>query len=512
MLTKKLILVSFLLVSLFAHSSCDEERFKIKEGNLIPPPVDQPAKEDDSEKDDNETIANGDEIIVDMNGYGGPDIQYWRGAQGPGMNGFFNNESQRECLRIHAENGMKIYNGTRRLSTDPRKGDFYIDNDGKPATAPISDYVDIKRYAHELGIELICMLDGTPSWAIDVEHETFHWGDPNFSVKPEDAIADHAPLPKAGKPMEDFQNLFVEFAIESDAAVADDYNSIWIGTQEIAHTIGFRDGIKNDVTQKEAIRRYIDFWRPIANGLRNVGKKVGGIQLNSSNTGFYDYAINYMIQQNLKLDYLTFQFYQWGNENPMKLAAESTRKYKTNMNLPNTKLIIDRGASGKITDQDKSSCGKFITFLQGEKFCMNEADIVYGYTLDSGVGAFVSQKEYNNIEWRTKYWLYNLGDPSSPNKRRPMADGTLPKGVDGFMTTKGNVLYGVLWNTGVPGLNSQKIEIQLQNTQVTYTDKPRVWKGSGETLTEIKCKLSNNIISDITLLSDEYLLIQLSNR
>lgn len=446
-------------------------------------------------------------IVVDMNANGGPDVAYWRGAQGPGMKGFLDNNNQRECLRIHAENGMKIYNGTRRLATDPEKEDFYINSNGKPSTEPIDEYVNIKKYVNTLGMELISMLDGTPSWVIEVERNTFHWGNPNFSDKVKDAIKDHAPLPKEGKPMKDFQRLFVEFALESDAAVAPGYNSIWIGTQEIAHTIGWRNGIVNNDNKKEAIRRYVDFWKPIADSLRAYGKKVGGIQLNSSNADLYDYAVDYMVEKNLKMDFLTFQFYQWGKEKPMKLAAESVRKYRKEMNMPDTKLIIDRGSHGKLTKETDSKSRKFITFLEGEKFCMDQADVVYAYTLDCGVGRFVKDNAHQSMEWKTKYWLMNCGNPESPNKRRPITG--MPEGLDGFMTTKGNDLYGVLWNSGISGLNQQKIKIQLINPQSTYTNPPIVYKASGETLTKINCKFSNNTLSNITLHSGEYLLIEI---
>lgn len=66
--------------------------------------------------------------------------------------------------------------------------------------------------------------------------------------------------------MKQYQNLLIEFAKESDEAVASNYNSIWIGTQEIAHTIGYRNGEVNIENKKEAIRRYVDFWKPIADG------------------------------------------------------------------------------------------------------------------------------------------------------------------------------------------------------------------------------------------------------
>lgn len=504
MFIKKQTFASLLLTPLFILPSCGEENINTSET----PTEETTNGTDSNDKEDNE-VTNGNEIVVDMSSDGGPDIAYWRGAQGPGVNGFFYNDDQKECLRIHAENGMKIYNGTRRLACDPKTEDFYIDENDKPATKQIDEYVNIKKYANEVGLQLICMMDGTPSWVIKTDKD-FHWGDPDFKNEP---IADHAPLPETGEPMEQYQNLLIKFAKESDESVAPDYHSIWIGTQEIAHTIGYTDGTSTIEHKKEAIDRYIEFWKPIADGIKANGGKVGGIQLNSSNANdggqhnLYDYAVEKMKEENLILDYLTFQFYQWGEEMPMQRAAEAVRKYQEIMNLPDTRLIIDRGGSTKITDMTKSEAGQFILFLQGEKYCMNEADVVYAYTLDDGVGDFVRNKRYNEIKWQTKYWLMKCGDPESPNKRRELKN--LPEGLDGFMTTKGNDLYGVIWNTGVSGMNKQKIRLQLTNTQATYTGTPTVYKASGNTLTEVKCKLSNNIISGVSLYSDEYLLIEL---
>ena len=42
--------------------------------------------------------------------------------------------------------------------------------------------------------------------------------------------------------MQEFQRNFSEWAINADKAVGENFHSIWIGTQEIVHTIGFPGG------------------------------------------------------------------------------------------------------------------------------------------------------------------------------------------------------------------------------------------------------------------------------
>lgn len=136
---------------------------------------------------------------------------------------------------------------------------------------------------------------------------------------------------------------------------------------------------------------------------------------------------------------------------------------------------------------------------------MDQADVVYAYTLDCGVGRFVKDDAHKSMEWKTKYWLMNCGDPESPNKRRPITG--VCDGLDGFMTTKGKDIYGVIWCNNDD--NVHEIEIHLKNTQNTIYGLPKITKASDNEIYNINCKFSNNIVQGITIKEGEYILIEI---
>lgn len=87
MILKRKTFALFFISSLFIYPSCGET-------NINPVIPDNVEGSDNNNDKEQETIADGNEIIIDMNSNAGPDIAYWRGAQGPGMNGFLDNENK----------------------------------------------------------------------------------------------------------------------------------------------------------------------------------------------------------------------------------------------------------------------------------------------------------------------------------------------------------------------------------------------------------------------------------
>ena len=384
-----------------------------------------------------------------------PDVDYKRGTAAPGVGGFFDSDKMRDYLDYQSSIGMEIFNGIRNIFKDPETNEFYYE-DGEYKNQQIPEFTNIRKYAHNLGFELISQVGGTP------RNSNYEFDSTYYKVLPWGPWTDFAPLPALGESMTQYQKNFSEWAINADKAVGDDFHSIWIGTQEIAHTLGFQGGNKNATldNKKLNVRRWIEYWKPISDNLRAAGAKTGGIQLNSSNTNIYNYAVDYMIQKQLHMDYITYQFYQWGDTSDLLAAVEATKRYAKV--YPGTKLIVDRGHHDKIVPDGFSGGADalgVIYFLVGELGLMNHANWVYAYTPDRQVNGMES--DANNLLWKTKEWINTIG------KKRCSLNG-LPAGVDGFAVHNGNKVSIALWNRGS---STQNFDLKINNALSSSGDR-----------------------------------------
>ncbi len=431
---------ALLFMSIFFFLSCSQDE-KLSTG-----------KSDDltSESADVNTIHSRittvSTININVNGSGGPDVNIRKGVAAPGQNGFFNDQETRDYLDYITLEGATIFNGTRNLFKDPETTEFYNLN-GVFKNRQIPAFTDIRKYAKDAGLEMISQVGGTPL------NSGYEFDKSYYKVLPWGPMNDFAPLPKTGNSMQEFQRNFTEWAINADKAVGSDYHSIWIGTQEIAHTIGFPGGLENNTEEnkKNNIMRYIDYWKPIAAGLRNAGAKVGGVQLNSSNANLYQFAVDYLIEKNVKLDFLTFQFYQWGDVADLTNAIAALDSY--NKVFPGTKIIIDRGMFTKI-DGNPNDC---IDFLLGEKKAIDNANKIYAWTLDQAINGLNNNK--NTRGYKVRAWAYK-----TPIKRKPLSN--LPAGINGYalMNTTSSKLSLALWNTSD---NEYNLNVKLDNSLIT---------------------------------------------
>jgi hypothetical protein len=439
-------------------------------------------------------------IVADWANNSKPDVTYKRGTAAPGMGGFFDDAKTRDYLDYQRSIGMNIFNGIRNLFKDGQTNEFYFEN-GEYKNQQIPKFTNIRKYAHSKGLELISQVGGTPRNSNYEFDSTFYKGPYTPTFEP---WTDFAPIPKEGKSMQEFQRNFSEWAINADKAVAPDFHSIWIGTQEIAHTIGFPGGNVNDThdNKKLNIRRFTDYWKPISDSLRAAGAKTGGIQLNSSNANLYDYAVDYMIQQKLHLDYLTYQFYQWGDTADLRAAVKATKRYS--QAYPGTKLIIDRGLHNKIVPDGVSAeadARGVIYFLVGELGAMNNADWVYAYTLDRQINGINEDK--GKLLWLTREWINSTG-----NKRCNLSG--LPSGVDGFVTRTDKKLSAVIWNRSS---TAKPINFKINNANFgadsQFTIKHA--RGSSFISSTASWNTATNTVTGITLNSFDYVLIDLES-
>lgn len=426
-----------------------------------------------------------------------PDVNYKRGTAAPGMGGFFDNDKTRDYLDYQRSIGMNIFNGIRNLFKDGETNEFYYEN-GEYKNQQIAKFTSIRKYANSLGFELISQVGGTPRNS-NYDFDTTFRKKKAWVFEPD---VDFAPIPAAGTSMSEFQRNFAEWAINADKAVGEDFHSIWIGTQEIAHTIGFRDGITNATTKKEAIRRFTNYWKPISDSLRAAGAKTGGIQLNSSNANIYSYAVDYMIQQKLHLDYLTYQFYQWGDTADLLAAVEATKRYSRA--YPGTKLIIDRGGHGKLVPDGVSGDADargVIYFLVGELGAMNHANWVYAFTPDRQINGM--NADQNKLLWKTRAWINSTG-----NKRCRLSG--LPAGVDGFAVHNGKKISIALWNRGA-GIKTFNILLNDANISYDAHFSSKYASGNAFIPSSITWDAQEQTIKNISLKQFDYVLLDLES-
>lgn len=435
-------------------------------------------------------------VTVDWFSNSKPEITYKRGSAAPGMNGFKDSQQTREFIDIQASLGMTAHNGIRNLFKDPETNEFYQEN-GVYKNQQRAAFTNIRKYAASKGLELISQVGGTPG------NSGYEFDSSFYKVLPWGPWTDFAPIPKEGTSMQEFQRNFAEWAINADKAVDEDFHSIWIGTQEIAHTIGFPGGNANSTAANKRlnIRRFTDYWKPISDNLRKAGARTGALQLNSSNDNDYIYAVDYMIQQKLHVDFLTYQFYQFGDTIPLTNAVKALDRY--NKVYPGTKIIVDRGASGKIMPDGvtyDSSQGT-IYYLVGELCAMNNADKMYAITLDAAENTMA--KEQNNLYWQTLKWLNTMG---------PIRCGLsgLPTGFDGFATRTDKKLNVVIWNRSSA---TKQLNFKVVNAGFGADTKLTVKLARGETLAPFLTKLNadNNSVDNISLNPFDFVLIELES-
>lgn len=441
-------------------------------------------------------------VTVDLEGIGGPDVNIKRGGAGPGLNGFFYNDKSVSFFDKYGKYGFNIFNCYRNLFSDSGKGEFFKNPDGSIGTKICDEYIELKKYAMSKNLELVsqCMglYEGEEEKLFDFQLE---YERPSGGTNLDEGR--YAPLPVEAD-MDKAQKSFVEWAIKSDDAIYPGYRSIWLGTQEPSHTLGFLRGEddKKDKNVWNNIDRYIDYWKPIADGLRKAGARVGGIQLNSGNTKYYMYAAEQMVEKGLELDFMTFQLYQWGDTIEIRKALDALEYY--NKTYPNAKIYINRGSFGKVPTNlglPENSSQRFIVFLVQEKMLIDNADKFYAYTLDREFNGL--DDAVNTLGWQTRTFLNKLG-----NKRIPLTN--LPVNMNGFMTKSGDKITGVIWNRTESNNLTEKQSIRLKFENCDKDYEFNVQKVSGTVLSKYKTQWNSDdkSLNGIVLYSDEYVLIE----
>ncbi|MBS1653210.1 MAG: hypothetical protein JSU05_00065 [Bacteroidetes bacterium] len=459
--------LSVLLFLLLGLSYCT------KKNNIISPP------------------SRGNSAIINVSLLsGGGSVTHLRGLSSPGKNGFLDNAQNgtqlRQLMDVCSSGGYNLINGYRSMYDDVNYDEFK-ESGNSYAIRQEPLYTTMRNYAKAKGFTQVCQISGhnvATGFGFDTAYENV--GD-----------AGYFPLPEQGQNTVLLQNAFSGWAIQSDSTVG--VQSIWIGAQEPTHTLGFLNGIKNDDGLRTNIRRYISYWKPIAQQIRAGGSKVGGIQLNSANSDLYSYAIQAMKDSSLSLDYLTFQMYQWGDTSDLNAAMAALDSYR--QKYPDAKILVNRGNWDKIVpggaDGSTTSIGMII-FLQGEKVLVDNPGKFFGYTLDKTANGFSDQTlEYKTVQWLNQNLFLT---------QRVLTD--LPAGVSGFITSDGqSKVSAVLWNLSD---SSYDLSLKIKDGNISSSPLINAFKASGSDLNTVSLAWDNAAkqVNGISLGKNEYMLIK----
>lgn len=516
MITKKITLYLTAMFCLSIASCTDDAPRGIKT------PVDEneevqiPGIDDDLPEE--EIIDEGQPISSDLSVVAS-ELNYKRGLAGPGMGGFYNTTQNSQFISDISSRGVNLYVGCHNYYREetPKYNELYNWQTGEYKAEICDLFVDIRVQAYEQGMEMVNIMGSCPKgYRVDPEYKFDDIDQP----LPDDEMIDG----ETQSPMEIFQGVLPEYINMSEDEIGrrlgiNDYHAIWCGSDEPAHSIGdpidLPDGqqLSND-DKKANIKRYIEFWEPIEKTIHAHGGKVGGLQLNSANSNLYDYAVTTMKEHDLKLDYLTFIFYQFGKEKDFTEAIAALDLYNEKFNNSEvvTKMIILRG------DYKKTEDISFCRYLIGEKLCMENADKVHSYSTDCSTN--YSSINERPIEWDCRFWVMTqLGDKSH-------SIIGLPENVDGFVTTKDNKVMAALWNfkddnnDGIcnEGLPTQTVSLELKNANLSENAELNIRRFRGcdpvtkqvtEIFSKAKWDKKTNRIVNIELRADEFVLIEL---
>ncbi len=299
-----------------------------------------------------------------------------------------------------------------------------------------------------------------------------------------------------------FADVVSKYIIACDSAAG--INSIWTGFDEPAHTLGFRENQVNNAAREENVRRYAEFFAPLAIKLKAAGKTIGGLQLNAANAGqgLFPIATAELKNHGAYIDYFTVQNYQGGTDN--KLVIDEARKALSDPYWKNTKVFFNRYGYWKGGYEElgniRNSSREMIAFLNGEKIIVDNADIMYGYAME----ALQFSDNKDKMLGQLGMFLNKM-----PTERKHMTFESTD--LDGFSSVNDSVLMAVIWNKSGTQ-NFPDFRLQLSNLPGEWKIMS-VRKGSGTTLNNIESyqwDTNNGLFSGVTLKPYDFLLMILN--
>ena len=443
----------------------------------------------DSEVSDSFPATN---TSINLTGNGGPDLDVKRGRSAAlDKISKFRKSADLGFTLAHAHQNMVGYDTNYEEPLDQ----FYYGPGGGINVRVDDDVVSDRQAIVAEGLTLIHQATGTPYYGHG-PHDNF--GDIQMwpmAVNYEwPGGGNWYPLPNNKTLREDYGTTLGDWINMVENADGSGTNSIWIGNQEPAHTIGDPTGAGTGLTtqeKKDNISLYIEAWVKTANVVKNAGHQVGGVQLNGSNADYMDHTISELKAANVPFDYFTVQQYKAEKTNTGILNSIRSALQNNNYNT-SKKVLFNRYAYKTL---DKSLVSDIIETLKAERAVLDNADMVWGICYEGDV--------FNQTIWATPFEIIN----AMPANRRPIT--LAPANVDGFASSSNNAFTAILWNTGS---SSTSIELKLENAPDALDNKTLTVKSaSGTSIGDVSAtwNSSTDEITDFSIPSQGFVTIEL---
>ena len=335
-----------------------------------------------------------------------------------------------------------------------------------------------RKRAHNKGMTVFAQCSGTPD-AFNIDTKYKYHGKANYY-----------PLPVPGQ-----FNLFankVSAWMNNANAVAP---SIWLGTQEPDHTLGYVNGVQTQAGNLTNIKRYADLWARVA---KKLNGKSGAMQLNeashiSKGDTHPALAANSLNQHNSPINYYSVQNYK------AEQNATVVPNAKKALNLlPTNKIMFNRYGYRK----DWNSTTRFarskgiVELLKAEKVLLNNSDKVVGYCL--------MHQGFSNYAMAGSVGKFLNEMPG--NRRETIISGN---GINAFATSNNNKLRIAVWNNGS---TSQTVNIKV-NGGAWKKASLNILRGNGSSVNTVNATYNANTgaISGFNLSGKAFALIRLSS-
>lgn len=333
-----------------------------------------------------------------------------------------------------------------------------------------------RKRAVSKGMTVFAQATGTPHVFKPDPKYTWHGG------------ANYYPLPKPGE----FNQLanVVSAWMNKGNSVA---KSVWLGTQEPIHTIGFEGGTKTEAGKKKNLQRYADIWSRIA---KKLNGKSGAMQLNGMNNDNQPYpvlAADALNSHNTPMNYWSVQNYIAERNSSVIAGAKEALKH-----CNAGKIIFNRyGYNKPWADSKKFDRSEgIVTLLQAEDAILKNSDKVTGYCL-----MHEGFSKYNMVQKVGKFL-----NEMPPNRRDASSNNN---NIQVFATSNNSKLRIAVWNKGSA---SQNVNITIKGK--TWNNSTlKIHRGTAGTFGTINGTYnpSNGKISGFSLNGKAFALIRLGS-
>ena len=385
---------------------------------------------------------------------------------------FRGNQNRNSKIDLLASNGFKAACFHLELNAEKQLFDKV---GGKITHKQHATFNANRKRAVSKGMTVFAQATGTPDVFKPDPNYKWHGG------------ANYYPLP-APKEFNLFANVVSAWMNKGNTVA----KSVWLGTQEPIHTIGFVGGKKTEAGKIKNLKRYADIWSRVA---KKLNGKSGAMQLNGMNHDGDTYAITAAKALNSHKTPMNY----WSIQNYIaeRNASVMTKARQALQNCSAGKIIFNRyGYNKPWADTKKFDRSEgIVTLLEAEKVLLKNSDKVTGYCL-----MHEGFSKYGMVRSVGKF-LNEM-----PGNRR---DTIITGGINAFATSNKSKLRIAVWNKGS---TAQTVNITVKGGAWKKASL-QVNRGDGASFGKVNAtyNASNGKISGFKLNGKAFAIIRLSS-